>query len=48
MANPTLYKKIPNTNLQNRQVSIPDDAEDTRMSGVIHKFFELFKAKHLS
>lgn len=48
MANPTLYKKIPNNNLRNRQVTTPNAAEDARMSAVIDKFFELFKAKHLS
>lgn len=47
MAKPTLYKKTPNNNLIDRQITSANPDEDTRMSTVIHKFFELFRDKHL-
>lgn len=48
MANPTLYKKIDNNTLNSKVTTIPTDDENTRIDTVINKFFELFKAKHMS
>ena len=48
MANPTLYKKIAISDVNNRTRASLTNSDKTRTDSVISKFFELFKAKHLS
>jgi len=47
MANPTLYKKVDASELQNRNTLSVTDLEKSSMDSTINKFFSLFKEKHL-
>ncbi len=48
MAKPTLYKKVSIQSVQSRSRGALSADEKTRTNAVINRFFELFKAKHLS
>ena len=46
MAKPTIYKKIPSTEVDKREVFNASDAEKTRVNTIISNFLTYFKAKH--
>lgn len=48
MAAPTLYKKKSVEEVRNRATYSLNDNEKTRINTVVGKFFDLFKAEHLS
>ena len=48
MAKPTLYKKVSIQSVQSRSRGAFTEDEKTRTDSVVSKFFELFKATHLS
>ena len=48
MAAPTLYKKVSIQEVQSRSRGSLSNDDVTRADAVVSKFFELFKAKHLS
>lgn len=48
MANPTLYRKKPLSDAQNRNLTTITASEQTEVLNTIDKFFELFVLKHLS
>lgn len=47
MQKPTLYKKIPIAEVENRKTSQLSQSEKTQVNQTITKFFELFMNKHL-
>lgn len=47
MANPTLYKKQSIQNVRTRTTTPLTAGESSRVTTVVNKFFELFKAEHL-
>jgi len=47
MTNPTLYKKISTTAVENRTTSALSQTEKTQVNQTVLKFFELFIQKHL-
>lgn len=48
MEKPILYKKIPLVDVETRNSVSLSSSEQQRVTETIDKFFELFKAKHLS
>lgn len=47
MEKPTLYKKVPLSDVKTRDTSVLSSDEKTAVSNTVNKFFELFKLKHL-
>jgi len=47
MANPTLYKKVDASELQNRNTFSVTESDKSAIDSTINKFFSLFKEKHL-
>jgi hypothetical protein len=47
MENPTLYKKVPLSDVKNRNTSVLSEDEKISSNNIINTFFDLFKQKHL-
>ena len=48
MAAPTLYRKREIDDIRNRDMESISSSEKEQTDLIVNKFFELFKAKHLS